>query len=313
MKIAVFLDGRPGHEKQSLAIISALQQMHEIEIQKIPVTRKSVPEYILDICKLLAKRDGGCDYHLDDVDLLIGTGSKTHLPILASKKKIGVPAVTCMTPDLLLRWKFDLCFVPRHDGIAEAANIFLTDGPPVLPIPPVPRETQTGLILLGGEDHESHYWNTSEVLDSIERTATEYPEMEWTVSSSPRTPDDTVKKLLELEKKLRNVSFFHYLDTPKGWVEEHYARSSFVLVTADSMSMIYEALTAGCSVGIIPVTWKKKKNKFQKSIDYLFERGLVTDFSRHDESVPERNSIAVFDEAKRCAGEISARFFNGKR
>ena len=100
------------------------------------------------------------------------------------------------------------------------------------------------------------------------------------------------------------LSFFDFKDTPRGWVEDQYAKSGVAWVTADSVSMIYEALTAGCRVGILPVPWKNARNKFQRSIDFLLLKGLVKVYSPAEStsllSMAEQN----FNEADRCAEEI---------
>ncbi len=59
-------------------------------------------------------------------------------------------------------------------------------------------------------------------------------------------------------------------------MEEQYDKNKVVWVTADSISMIYEALTAGCRVGIFPMQWRKEKGKFKRNEDLLLEKKLVT-------------------------------------
>lgn len=310
MNITVFFDGSPGHEKQSLALVRALQTMLEVEVRHVAVDSLSPFNRLVDTCRLFLLRDGGCRYPaLGAADLLIGTGSRTHIPLLSCRKKYGVPAITCMTPDFHLRHMFDLCFVPRHDGVRAGANIFVTDGPPVLPMPEYPRDPAAGLILLGGIDRRSHFWNTAEVISYVQTIASRSPEIRWHLSSSPRTPEQTVQEVKDLAARLDNVVFFHYRDTPRGWIEEQYARARTVWVTADSMSMMYEALTAGCRVGVLPLAWKHQKNKFQKSIDFLVEKELAVTYAAWQRGEASWREEVNFNEAKRCAQAIVARWF----
>jgi hypothetical protein len=131
----------------------------------------------------------------------------------------------------------------------------------------------------------------------------------WKVSSSPRTPADCVELMLAAEQKLANLSFFNFRDTPRGWLEEQYAQATYVWVTADSISMIYEAITSGCKVGTLPVVWKRENNKFQKSIDFLTAKGLVLPFSEAGLQQIVSCNPGNFNEARRCAREIVDRFF----
>jgi mitochondrial fission protein ELM1 len=101
------------------------------------------------------------------------------------------------------------------------------------------------------------------------------------------------------------ADFRPFTSTPRGWLEKMYDSCGTVWVTADSISMIYEALSAGCRVGVIPVRWKKKENKFQRSLDFLVSEKRIVFFP----DSPEESVIAEhLDEAGRCAGEIIRRW-----
>lgn len=109
---------------------------------------------------------------------------------------------------------------------------------------------------------------------------------------------------------MRTPLFSGFEETPPGWVEEHYASSRVVWVTADSISMVYEALSAGCCVGILPVEWKKEKNKFKTSGDYLLENGLAVPFASWKQGKAKFTSKSdPLNEAKRCAEEIVNRWY----
>lgn len=309
MKIALFLEGSPGHEKQSWAIVQALKGLIDVDITEFRVPELPSWKRVVEVGLLAVGMNSGPAFNLAGFDLAIGTGSRTHATLIACKRKFGIPIVTCMAPDRLLRGQFDLCCVPRHDQLKEENNILLTDGPPVLSVEQeFARDPGKGLILLGGVDESSHYWRGAELATFVRNIVADSPAINWTISSSPRTPEDTVKLISTFAETADQVQFFNFKDTPRGWVEEQYARSNLVWVTADSISMIYEALTAGSKVGILPVRWKKSENKFQRSIDHLLAKGLVKIYSPADKSsllsMPEHS----FNEAARCAAEIIRRF-----
>ena len=309
MRITAFFDGRPGHEKQTRAILQGLQKSREVKVQEIHLKRSSLPARLTAYLRLNLLPDGGCRYRLDSSQLLLGTGTTTHLPLLSCKKKYALPAVVCMAPDLYLRSRFDLCFVPRHDGLRERANIFLTDGPPVLAPADIPEDENAGLILIGGVDESSHYWDVEGLLKNIEKITSREGEKFWKISSSPRTPEETCRALERFAKNTANARFFHFQDTPAGWIEHQYAEAAVVWVTVDSMSMVYEALTAGCRVGLLPLRWKRETNKFKKSMDLLVDRHLALPFGDWENGGKKWSGKRAFNEAERCADEIVARWF----
>lgn len=308
MNITVFQEGSPGHEKQSMAVLHELEKLVDIQTRYIKLERLSSIEKIRRLLMLYILPDGGCRHDIVAPDLLLGTGTQTHLDILAAKKKYSVPAVTCMAPDIFLRNRFDLCFVPRHDGLTEGRNIFLTDGPPVTTAFSPNKPGDKGLILIGGPNAYSKGWDTSQICGYVKRIAEKEKVTGWTVSTSPRTPDDTSIALKNIAESNSNVDFFDFRDTPSGWVEEKYAESEITWVSVDSMSMIYEALTAGCKVGLLPLEWKRHDNKFSRSMEELVNRGLAVDFNAWQTKQKEWREGIRFNEAQRCAQEIVRRW-----
>jgi mitochondrial fission protein ELM1 len=229
--------------------------------------------------------------------------------MLRLKGRSQAKVVTCMTPEPLLSSKIDLCLVPHHDQPAQRTNIFVTIGPPGLP----PRKRQDDarqvLILVGGRDEKSHTWQTDVLVRQIETLIRRATGCLWTITSSPRTPDECERRLQVVADEHPQVTFFRAKDTAPGWVEEAYARHASAWVTADSISMIYEALTAGCRVGILPVKWKSAHNKFQRSIDFLARQQLVLTYERWLNDAADVPQHAVIDEAARCAKEILKRWW----
>jgi len=72
------------------------------------------------------------------------------------------------------------------------------------------------------------------------------------------------------------------------------------VVTEDSVSMIFEALSAGCKVVTIPVSFLQE-NKFVRCLRDLQERHLVTnEISESGEEVR-----LTLNEAERCVNHMS--------
>ena len=243
------------------------------------------------------------------VDLIIGTGSSTHIPMLLYQKTCKAKVVTCMSPDFPFNRRINLCFVPQHDRKKLVANRFFTVGPPNNLVYQDRHDTEKALILIGGVDIKSHRWRTETVVAQVRTILKENPSLTWTLSSSPRTPDDTISQIERLASQSPKVNFFRSAETPAGWIEAQYAQSDIVWVTADSISMIYEALTAGCRVGGLPVEWNQRDSKFQRSLDYLVQQGQISLYEMWVSNKGPMIRGARLDEASRCAREILERWW----
>ncbi len=306
--IGAFFDGRPGHEKQTQGIIEALKRIVAIDVISIQVLRKGIAGQLADLVKYFIGLPISNKPSLKKCNLLIGTGTPTHLPMLYYKKEYDIPAITCMTPATFLRKHFDLIFSPYHDNAPAEDNIFITIGPPNLNCNKKKHTPERILILIGGTDPRSHRWDTKHIKDCVCQLIVADTAKTYILSSSPRTPEDTVETLVELAKKYDNVSFFDFRDTPSGWVEKEYAACAEVWVTGDSISMVYEALSSGCRVGIIPVQWSQVNSRFVRSENYLLKHGLVIHLDSYmsEKKIWEENK--ELNEAQRCAEEIIRRF-----
>jgi len=309
-----FLDGRPGHEKQTKGILNAMGRLTAMDVAYKKVVPGNLSGSIKDWSTFLWSKVNPAkpDVQSSDIDLIMGTGAYTHIPILLLKRSCGAKAVTSMCPALPLIREFDLCFIPQHDGVKPKDNILVTLGPPNSAVSLGRHQHNRGLILVGGVDRKSHYWNPDELLDRIRLILKKEPAMEWTVSSSPRTPPETAQQLDRLVSQERNASFYPSEATPAGWIEEQYAINQRVWVSADSVSMVYEAVSAGCSVGILPVDWKRKTGKIRKGIDYLLANGWAVSFEHWRSGIDMKVPDTRVDEAGRCAQEILKRWWPGR-
>ncbi len=312
LSIVVFLEGSPGHEKQSRAVVAEICcLLSGVHVQEVTLPRKGQVQRLLQrLCVPLC-----AEHCLKDVgiarppDLIIGTGAATHSVLLAAKQRYQVPVVTCMAPRRSLRPQFDLCLVPRHDRLPAGENIFITDGPPALSAVTGPKDPEKGLILLGGSGFFSGLsWKTRDILHFVSSVAQKDSHRQWIVSSSPRTPQETCERIARFARETKMVTFCHYADTPSGWVEERYQESAVVWVTVDSISMMYEALSAGCRVGVYPLRSRIRGSKYQIVLENFIERHWVVDFPgwMQGQEIP---APVQLNEARRCAEEIVRRWF----
>jgi len=311
LEIVAFFDGRPGHEKQTRGILSALSRLTPLSVHERWVRPGSVLKSLkawIQYFRCRIRPDPRSESRMT-IDLIIGTGTHTHLPMLMLKERSGARVVTCMTPAYPLIRRMDLCFVPMHDGVAAGGNRFTTVGPPNTAHPMGAKNPQKGLILIGGIDEKSHRWSTGRILSQIQSLLQKESSLRWTLSSSPRTPQETIAAVAALAARHPHAEFFRSESTPAGWIEKQYSENQTVWVTADSISMVFEALTAGCRVGLLPVAWKGSHSKIKRSVDYLIAHRWVTPFETWSTGGRLVGGETELNEARRCAEEILKRWW----
>lgn len=302
--VVVVVDGRPGHEKQSFGIVQALENRISVKTTVVDISKRGFGSQIGSYIQLLFSPGPRYFSLPQNVDLVIGTGTRTHSTVLNIKKYFKIPAVTCMTPGRHLRNFFDICFVPEHDGSVKRGNYFFTCGAPNVCVDKRQHDEKKGLILLGGLDEKSHTWNSDVIEEKIAEIIFRERTINWIVSSSPRTPQVTVERMRHITNNADNAQFFDYKDTLKGWVEEQYNQCATVWVTSDSISMLYEALSSGCRVNVIEMSWNKNTSKFKRNEDLLIAKSLITPFSSWERGEVKETVLSQLNEAQRCADYI---------
>ena len=285
------LDGKPGHESQTLGLVNALKRsLHSVDVYEIPAAGKGVALWYWSSARFPLATG------LPDPDLIVGAGHSTHLTLLAARRARGGLAVVLMQPSMPMGW-FDLCIVPEHDGVESCERIFLTRG--VLnPLSSAGvHHRNRGLILIGGPS--THYdWDGGAVVRQVKEMVEASPEISFDLTTSRRTPGDFVSRVSDAE--IENVNVVPVEDTGPGWVAEKLAESSVAWVTEDSVSMVYESLTAGVEVGLLSVP-EKSESRVSRGLSCLVKDGLVTDFVGWKEHGFVKSADMQFSESDRCA------------
>lgn len=294
------LDGKAGHEAQTLGLLKALEKRVKVSSCDInaPGRWKSFSDFLFKKFKP--------DNPLPPPDLIIGAGNRTHFALLAARRTYGGKTVVFMQPTLPTGC-FDLCLIPKHDSREPEANILLTDGV----LNPIPAATDAdpkrGLFLIGGPS--AHYrWDTTGILEQIVTLIQENADVHWTLTTSRRTPSDCTQELVNLSHP--NLDVVPVAETPRGWVAEKLQKCKLAWVSEDSVSMVYEALTAGALTGLLTVPSGKKTSRVQNSVRLLLEQERVVDFSQRDKLFDLQNNNTLA-EADRCADHIVTHFLHG--
>lgn len=288
-QIWIVSDGKPGHLNQSRGLAEAIARRCDVRISEQPPMGK------FQALRLLFSG------FLPSVDerpaLLIGAGHATHLTLLALRRFYRAPAVVLMKPSISTGF-FDLCLIPEHDQPPPRPNIIATRGA-LNRMQPGEKVPGSGVILIGGPS--KHFdWDEAAVLNQVEALIAARPR-DWLIGSSRRTPASTEHAL----SGLAGAKFVPAAETGPDWLPQQLARAEVCWVTQDSASMVYEALTAGCRVGVLTLD-AQADNRISRGVDALREQGVVT-------GSPDwcMNGLAAvnteFNEAERCAEEVLRR------
>ena len=292
-------DGKPGHEVQSAGLVSALGRLCEVDCYDLPALGGWVA------FRHWLFRDFPDGAELPDPDFIVGAGHRTHGTLLAARRARGGKVVVLMRPSLPGCW-FDWCLVPAHDCPKDRHNVLVTQGVLNGVKPAVNASMDRGLILIGGPS--AHYgWDTENLLDQVCQIARADRAVHWALTTSRRTPEVTESHLLALKEP--NLDVVPFAKTARGWVAEHLQQCGLVWVGEDSVSMVYEALTAGARVGLLNVPKKDRGSRITRGVNTLLKSERVVLFA---DPVPDlrwmNNSGPYFHEADRCARRLLSNF-----
>ena len=295
------LDGRPGHENQVIGLTEAIRRIRSVEVRDIRLDeeRKSLRGILSGGLASMAS--------LPAPDLLIGAGHSTHLPLLACSRRFGGRTVVIMKPSLPVAL-FDLCLIPEHDTLCfPANNVVRTEGALNRVRPSDRHDSDCGLILIGGPS--KHFlWSDEKVIRQVQSIAATSG-IRWTIAASERTPESFLKHLQSL---LPNVVLRAPHDTSSDWLPRQLEQAGTVWVTCDSMSMIYEALTAGARVGLLELE-PSSHGRISSNIQRLIRSSMVTACSDWLQGRPLSASVKSFSEADRCSRIVVERCLSPDR
>lgn len=280
-------DGKPGHMQQTLGLVQALARLSPCECVDIDLRGEKVG--LRDV--LLKRFPPGVARKRPD--LVVGAGHATHLALLAARRTTGAKAVALMKPSLPARF-FDLVIAPAHDGLAEGPRVINTLG--VLnPMRGGEKKPGSLLFLVGGPSKHVR-WDDAVVLAQVAAVvATLAPGAPWRLTDSRRSPPALSAALRERYGE----RFQPHGDCPPGWLAERLLSTETVWVSEDSVSMVYEALTAGCRVGLLQLP-AGRDSRIARGVAHLVATGRVTPFDAW-QGTQLLAPAQVFNEAARVA------------
>lgn len=281
-------DGKPGHENQSLGLATALVRQVPCEVHRVSIANKFC--FVNRVAGALRSSD-----KLPKPDIIIGAGHATHLPLLWLSRKHRAKSVVLMRPSLPC-CLFDLSIVPSHDFSkgCRKAKIILTRGA-LNNVAPSKTQSRNGRMILIGGPSKIHGWDGENLLQAIAKITVNG---DWELTDSRRTPAGF---LSELVKRLPSVRAFPHKETGPTWLAEKLGMAEEAWVTEDSVSMIYEALSSGAKVGLLPAPRLKSETRVLKGLEEITCGKFVTCLAEWESKHRLEPPPETLREADRCA------------
>lgn len=285
LQLLILSDGKPGHHNQSLGLAEALARHTPTQFRSI-----ALPDYPrgIKVFKALQKAIQG-----PRPDWIIATGHGTHLCAIVLSRWLRARSIILMKPSLPTAL-FDACLIPSHDLINRTlqANVIPTTG--ALNRITHSREKEAmGLIMVGGDSKE--FSLEEEDLRRAISAVIQSQKLDWHITDSRRTADGFLSSLHDLPATLHP-----HQNTGSEWLPRQLTRASVAWVTRDSVSMIYEALSSGARVGLLPMKPRKPHSKISEAVDQLCAQGYLTTFKDLQQTGRLLQSPPLA-EADRCA------------
>jgi mitochondrial fission protein ELM1 len=278
------LDGKTGHEKQSLALVKNLKNQANCKIFNINIQDLENPFLALILKKYNLIKG------LIRPDIAIGAGHKTHFHLLAIKRYFSAKIVVIMKPSLPL-YLFDLCVITKHDDVKSGTNVFITNTPLVNFNLNMKKKENMALFLIGGPSRHFH-WDSRIVLEQIKNISKKFKFKKLLITTSRRTPLEFIDEFKRL--KIKNIQLYEHTKIINNWLDKNIIKVKNIWVTNDSYSMLIEAIASGAYTDILELKIKKK-SKLSREINLVKKK--------------IRNKITIQNEAERVAKFIKKIWF----
>ena len=278
------LDGKKGHEKQSLALVRSLKEQSRRRIFDINIQDLENP-----FLALIFKKNN-LNKGLIKPDIAIGAGHKTHFHLLAIKRCFNAKIVVIMKPSIPHKL-FDLCVIPKHDDVKSGNNVFITNTPLVNFNLNKKKKENMALFLIGGPS-KHFYWDSKKVLEQIKNISQEFKFKKLLITTSRRTPIDFINEYKKL--KIKNIKLYEDTKIINDWLNKKIVKVKNIWVTNDSYSMLIEAIASGAYTDILELK-VKKKSRLSSEINSIKKK--------------IRNKITIQNEAEKVAKFIQKIWF----
>ncbi|WP_303721229.1 ELM1/GtrOC1 family putative glycosyltransferase [Malonomonas rubra] len=268
-RLLIISDGKPGHLNQSIAFAKHLGFDYDITEIRFRSRLAKALSYLADRLYLSIPSLFQAETVSGDYQAVVSTGSETYYAnrVLASQRRIK--SIAIMLPKGY-RYDFDLIVAQQHDDPPTQENIIS------LPVNLAyvepqglvsPEEGHKYISVIIGGDSKQGRMDPTFLAAQLEKIFSLLPGYDFWLTTSRRTPAsvETV-----LRKFTWNRAIF-YSQEQINPIPDFLAHSEYVFLTADSTSMISEAVsfgTAGVEV-LLPQNMTVTKGKFGRMLTEL--------------------------------------------
>jgi len=273
-KILILSDGKPGHVNQSIAMARLLDRPFEIVRVHFRNRLSKLLSYPLDRIGVYSPSLLRWEPPERDFCAVVSAGSETYYANKVLARRFGIPAVAIMLPRGY-RLDFDRIIAQEHDRPPRKGNIL------VLPVNLSrveprgvfrPRAGERYVALVVGGPNPAFGFDRDQFRQALDSIFAGFPGCRIVVATSRRTP-------AEIEEEIDRHPFeekFLYSRDPANPIPDFLASCEYVFLTADSTSMISEAVTYGrARIEILPLPARKDPGKYGRMIGALVELGCV--------------------------------------
>lgn len=274
-RVLILSDGKPGHVNQSIAFVRHLGCDYDLLQVRFNSRWAKGLSYLFDRCRIFTRSLFSLDGIAADYSAIISAGSETYYANRVLTRELRTKSVAIMLPKGY-RYDFDLIIAQNYDDpparnhiISVPVNLSYVE--PQGLVKPQAGRRPISLIIGGNSRHFK--LDPTRLRKQLEMIFTFFPEHDFWVTTSRRTPP-------EIEAVLKEFDFsytLYYSAVKTNPIPDFLQHSEYVFLTADSTSMISEAVSYGSAcVEILPLAQPLVgADKFSRFLRQLLESGCL--------------------------------------
>ena len=274
-RLLILSDGKPGHLNQSIAFARHLGYEYDLSLVSFNNRLGKACSYFLDRMGIYSAGLFHAKIETGEYTAVVSAGSGTYYACRTLARRLRCKSVAIMLPRGY-RLDFDLIISQQHDNPPELDNIVsvpinLTYVEPQGIVKPQAGQKYIALIIGGDSQHSR--MDSSMLREQLNEIFALFPNHKVWMTTSRRTPK-------AVDEMLREFSYdraVYYSQDQINPISDYLKYSEYVFLTADSSSMISEAVSFGTScVEVLPLSGDLSvKSKFNRLIKLLSERNCL--------------------------------------
>lgn len=270
-KLLILSDGKPGHVNQSIAFARHLGFSYDLVQVSFKAKWLKALSYLADRAGFYSSSLFNSELHRSGYSAVVSAGSGTYYANRVLSASLKCKSVAIMLPQGY-KLDFDLIVAQQHDGPLNCSNLInlpinLTFVEPQGLV--IPDEGQRYVSIIVGGDSKHSPLDLVLLRKQIGDIMTQFPNYGFWLTTSRRTS----RPLEEMLRKFSWSRAIYYSQEPINPIPDFLEHSDYVFITADSSSMISEAVSYGSScVEILSMTsFNSGSNKFSRFLNGLIE------------------------------------------